>query len=140
MSGIVAFTGLTCENMPREAAWLMLYSGRRLERAQTVIALLRATLVLKHADALQNQVLEAVLQATDSLTLYQRRYRAFIQLPMVLELLLFDETHPRSLVYQLHQLSNHIRGLPKTSAKGQLSECERLILKVYTDIRLCKTA
>lgn len=140
LSGIVAFTGLTSENMPREAAWLMLYSGRRLERAQTLIALLRATLVLKHAEPLQNQVLEAVLRATDSLTLYQRRYRAVMQLPMVLELLLFDETHPRSLVYQLHQLSNHLRALPKTvTVKGQLSDCERLILKVYTDIRLCKT-
>ncbi|MEQ1638242.1 MAG: circularly permuted type 2 ATP-grasp protein [Methylococcales bacterium] len=138
MSGIVAFTGLTSENMTRETAWLMLYSGRRLERALALIALLRATLVQKHPDALQNQVLEAILLATDSLTLYQRRYRTFIHLPMVLELLLFDETHPRSLAYQLHQLSKHIAELPKECDKSQLSECERLILKAYTDIRLSK--
>lgn len=139
ITGIVAFTGLTSESMTREAAWLMLDSGRRLERAQALIALLRATLVQRHPDALQNQVLEAVLLSTDSLTLYQRRYRAFIQLPMVLELLLLDEAHPRSLAYQLHQLTEHIHALPKERNGSQLSECERLILKTYTDIRLSKT-
>jgi uncharacterized alpha-E superfamily protein len=123
--------------MTREAAWLMLDSGRRLEGALTLIALLRATLALRHDDTLQSQVLEAVLVSTDSLTIYQRRYRSYIQLPLVLELLLLDESHPRSLVYQLGQLSIHISALPRTKGKCQLSEEERLILKAYTDVRLC---
>lgn len=137
ITGIVAFTGLTNENMTREAAWLMLDSGRRLERALALIALLRLTLALRHEDALQNQVLEAVLVTTDSLTIYQRRYRSFIQLPMVLELLLLDETHPRSVAYQLHQLSIHVGALPRGKNQGHLSEEERLILKAYTGLRLC---
>jgi len=58
ITGIVAFTGLTSESMTREAAWLMLDSGRRLERALALIALLRSTVALRHEDALQNQVLE----------------------------------------------------------------------------------
>jgi uncharacterized circularly permuted ATP-grasp superfamily protein/uncharacterized alpha-E superfamily protein len=136
ITGIVAFSGLTSESMTREAAWLMLDSGRRLERALGLIALLRSTVVLQHDDALQNQTLESVLVSTDSLTIYQRRYRSFIQLPLVLELLLLDETHPRSVVYQLHQLSIHISALPRGSDKNHLSEEERLILKAYTDIRL----
>ena len=137
ITGIVAFSGLTSESMTREAAWLMLDGGRRLERALGLIALLRSTVVIQHDDALQNQVLEAVLVSTDSLTIYQRRYRSFIQLPMVLELLLLDETHPRSVAYQLHQLSAHISTLPRGNDKNHLSEEERLILKVYTDLRLC---
>jgi uncharacterized circularly permuted ATP-grasp superfamily protein/uncharacterized alpha-E superfamily protein len=137
ITGIVAFTGLTSESMTREAAWLMLDSGRRLERALSLIALLRSTLTLRHEETLQNQVLEAVLVSTDSLTIYQRRYRSFIQLPMVLELLLLDETHPRSVAYQLHQLSIHVDALPRVKSKSRLSEEERLILKTYTDLRLC---
>ena len=135
-TGIVAFTGLTSESMTREAAWLMLDSGRRLERALALIALLRSTLALRLEDALQGQVLESVLISTDSLTIYQRRYRSYIQLPMVLELLLLDESHPRSLVYQLYQLSAHISALPRTRGKSHLSEEECLILKAYTDVRL----
>jgi uncharacterized alpha-E superfamily protein len=77
------------------------------------------------------------LVSTDSLTIYQRRYRSFIQLPMVLELLLLDESHPRSLAYQLYQLSAHIGALPRTISQSHLSEEERLILKAYTDLRLC---
>ncbi|MDD5276252.1 MAG: circularly permuted type 2 ATP-grasp protein [Methylovulum sp.] len=140
ITGIVAFTGLTTESMTREASWLMLDSGRRLERALVLIALLRSTIALRHDQATQNQVLEAVLFSTDSLNIYLRRYRAFIQLPMLLELLLLDETHPRSVAYQLHQLSIHISLLPREHNKCQLSEEERLIIKAYTDLRLSNAA
>jgi uncharacterized alpha-E superfamily protein len=54
----------------------------------------------------------------------------------VLELLLLDETHPRSVAYQLHQLSIHLGSLPRGIGKSRLSEEERLILKAYTDLRL----
>ncbi len=140
ITGFVAFIGLTTESMTREAGWLMLDSGRRLEHSLTLIALLRATVVQRHESALQNQLLEAVLISTDSLSIYRRRYRSFIKLPMVLELLLMDETHPRSLAYQLHQLSDHIGALPRERGKGQLSEEERLILRAYTDLRLVKVS
>lgn len=136
LTGIVAFTGLTSESMTREAAWLMLDSGRRLERALALISLLRSTLALRHEDVLQNQVLESVLVATDSLTIYQRRYRSYIQLPLVLELLLLDEAHPRSIAFQLNQLSVHISALPKSKKKSQITAEERAILKAYTDLKL----
>lgn len=140
ITGFVAFIGLTTESMTREAGWLMLDSGRRLEQALALVALLRATVVQCHEVTLQNQLLEAVLVSTDSLSIYRRRYRSFIQLPMVLELLLLDEAHPRSLAYQLHQLSGHIGALPRERCKGQLSEEECLILRAYTDLRLVKVS
>lgn len=136
ITGVVAFTGLTGESMTREAGWLMLGSGRRLERALALISLLRATVVQRHEPSVQIQVLEAVLFSTDSLTIYQRRYRSFIELSAMLELLLLDETHPRSVAYQLRMLSEHISVLPRECGKHQLSEEERLILKAYTDVRL----
>ncbi|CAG7855802.1 hypothetical protein MCAMS1_00062 [biofilm metagenome] len=135
--GLVAFTGLTNESMSRESAWLMLDCGRRLERALALITLLRSTLMNPHDDALQNQLFESVLVTTDSLAIYQRRYRTFFQLPRMLELLLLDETHPRSLAYQLSQLSQHLGSLHSTATGSQLCEEERLILKAQTDLRLC---
>jgi len=136
ITGVVAFSGLTGESMTREAGWLMFGSGRRLERALSLISLLRATLVSRHEPAMQNQILEAVLFSTDSLTIYQRRYRSFIELSAVLQLLLLDETHPRSVAFQLRLLSEHISALPRDRGKRQLSEEERLIIKAYTDLRL----
>jgi len=136
VTGIVAFTGLINESMTREAGWLMLDSGRRLERALLLVALLRGTLQAKHGQALSQQVVEAVLVATDSVTVYQRRYRTVMQLPLLLELLLFDPSHPRSVAYQLAQLSGHVAALPRDAGKARLSVEERLILKAYTDVRL----
>lgn len=138
ITGIVAFTGLTTESMTREAGWLILDSGRRLEKAVSLISLLRATMVPRHDDVLLSQVLEAVLYSNDSLNIYQRRYRSCIQYPMVLELLLLDETHPRSVTFQLKQLYEHVRQLPRELRKGKLSEEERLLLKAYSDLRLVK--
>ncbi len=136
ITGVVAFSGLTSETMTRESGWLMLGSGRRLERALALISLLRATLVQRYDAAVQNQVLEAVLFSTDSLIIYQRRYRSFIELSAVLELLLLDESHPRSVTYQLRLLAEHISALPRERGQRKLSEEERLIIKAYTDLRL----
>jgi len=134
---LVAFTGLTSESMTREASWLMLDSGRRLERALALISLLRSTLVIHYEDAVQSQLFEAALKSTDSLTIYQRRNRSFIQLPRVLDLLMLDEMHPRSLTYQLNLLSKHLGALPRAVNRSRLGEEERLILEAHTDLRLC---
>jgi uncharacterized circularly permuted ATP-grasp superfamily protein/uncharacterized alpha-E superfamily protein len=138
INSIVAFTGLITESMTRDNGWLMLDCGRRLERALNLISLVRATLVKRHEEALLNQVLESVLVSTDSLNNYLRRYRSSLHLPLALDLLLVDKTHPRSLAYQLSELSVHIGALPRESGKSRLSEEERLILKAHTEIRLCR--
>ena len=138
ITGIVAFTGLTTDSMTRETGWLILDSGRRLERAIVLISLLRSTMVTRHDEVLLSQVLEAVLFSNDSLNIYQRRYRSYIQHPMVLELLLLDETHPRSVAFQLKQLYEHVSLLPREQKKGKLSEEERLLLRAYSDLRLVK--
>jgi uncharacterized circularly permuted ATP-grasp superfamily protein/uncharacterized alpha-E superfamily protein len=137
INGIVAFTGLITESMTRDNGWLMLDCGRRLERALNLIALLRATLVKRHDEALLNQVLESVLVSTDSLNNYLRRYRSDLHLPLALDLLLVDTTHPRSLAYQLSELSARIAALPREHGKSRLSEEERLILKAHTELCLC---
>jgi uncharacterized circularly permuted ATP-grasp superfamily protein/uncharacterized alpha-E superfamily protein len=133
---LVAFSGLAAESMPREAGWLLLELGRRLERGLGLIALLRATLVPRLDEAVQRQLLETVLTICDSLNTFRRRYRSYMHLPTVLELLLMDRDHPRSLAYQLDQLQRHINILPHDRQKERLGEDERCILESYTRLRL----
>ncbi len=134
---LAAFSGLTSESMSRESGWLMLQLGRRMERALSINSLLRATTVMKQPEALLNQILEAVLLSTDSFSLYQRRYRKAIRLPMLLELLLKDKNHPYSLLFQLQHLKQDIDSLPDHSHKNQLSREQGLILKAHTELQLC---
>ena len=45
LSGLLALAGIAGENMVRDPGWLLLDTGRGLERALQVLSLLRATLV-----------------------------------------------------------------------------------------------
>ncbi|MCW8860559.1 MAG: circularly permuted type 2 ATP-grasp protein [Deltaproteobacteria bacterium] len=129
--GLSAFSGLTNENMSRETAWLLLQIGRRLERALTLIELLRATLVPCYDSSMEAHIMETVLATSNSLIVFRRRYRSFMQLSTVLQLLLQDENYPRALAYQLDQLQRHIKELPheqpgETAASDELLIAEAL--------------
>ena len=137
---LVAFSGLTAESMTREAGWLLLDIGRRLERGLGLISLLRATLVPGMDDAVKRQLMETVLVICDSLNTFRRRYHSYMHLPTVLELILMDKHHPRSLAYQLDCLQQHVAELPRTQATQRLGEDERAVLAAYTELRLADTA
>jgi uncharacterized alpha-E superfamily protein len=105
-----------------------------------LISLLRATLVPYMDDALQRRLMETVLVICDSLNTFRRRYRSYMHLPTVLELILMDRDHPRSLAYQLDCLQQHITALPRGQRRERLGEDERCILAAYTELRLADAA
>ncbi|MBN2791604.1 MAG: circularly permuted type 2 ATP-grasp protein [Desulfuromonadales bacterium] len=110
-----AFSGLNTDNMARETDWLFMKIGRSLERGLNLIALLRATLVPYFRPSMEAQMFETVLATSNSLITYRRRYRSFMQLPTILELLLTDRNYPRALAYQLNQLQRMIGELPQNT-------------------------
>ena len=63
-------------------------------------------------DAQAGGELELLLELADSTMTYRGRYQAAPQLPAVLDLLLCDETNPRSAIYQIATLDEHIGRLP----------------------------
>ncbi len=130
-----AFSGLTSENMSRETAWLLLNIGRRLERALNLIELLRATLVPRYGKSEEAQMLETVLSTTNSQIVFRRRYRSFMQLSTILELLLLDENYPRALAYQLRLLQIHIDELPRELQQARPHLDEKLISEVLGQLR-----
>jgi uncharacterized circularly permuted ATP-grasp superfamily protein/uncharacterized alpha-E superfamily protein len=136
LSGLLAFTGLTQESMTRELGWRLLDTGRRIERGLLQIALLRTTLITPYEGYEGQLLLETVLAVMESLITHRRRYRAYLNLQTLLELLLHDETNPRALAYQLNRLTEHIGQLPKIADSKRLSEAERLMLDASTRLRL----
>lgn len=130
-----AFSGLTYENMSRETAWLLLNIGRRLERAQNLVELLWGTLVPCYEPAIEAQIMETVLTTSNSLIVYRRRYRSFMQLSTVLELLLLDENYPRALAAQLLQLQQHLGQLPHDQAALAAPDDEQLVREALEALR-----
>ena len=131
---LAALSGLTSENMSRETAWQLLNIGRRIERALNLIALLQATLVPCQQDSTEAQIRETVLSTCNSLMVFRRRYRSFMQLSLILELLLLDENYPRSLAYQLHQLHKHICALPHNPLSHKPHEDQQLIDEALAEL------
>ncbi len=116
---MLALSGLASENMVRDPGWYFMDLGRRLERAQQVTALLRATLTRSHSSAVDSLVVESVLAASESGVTYRRRYRGRIQIATMLELLLLDAGNPRSLAYQVAQARADLRALPDSSGTSR---------------------
>jgi uncharacterized alpha-E superfamily protein len=80
--------------------------------------------------------LEALLEVSDSIMTYRARYRAAFQLSPVMDLLVVDETNPKSLAFQLSQLAAHVEHLPRLDARRYASAEERMTLQMLTSVRL----
>jgi uncharacterized circularly permuted ATP-grasp superfamily protein/uncharacterized alpha-E superfamily protein len=132
ITSIVAFMGLNRESILREQGWVMLDTGRKMEQSQLMVSLLRSTLVNKHNEQIEYFLQECVLVTSESLVNYRYKYRASIQLSLVLDLMLLDPSNPRSLVYQVERLKTYLENLPKSIEDPVLPEQERLIGEAYT--------
>jgi uncharacterized circularly permuted ATP-grasp superfamily protein/uncharacterized alpha-E superfamily protein len=131
---LAAFGGLAMESVTRGHGWSFLDMGRKLERSQHLVELLRHTLVqATHHEA---PLLEALLEIADSLMTYRRRYQGSLQTGAVLDLLLADLTNPRSLAFQLAALADDVESLPRDASRAGSSPEQRLVLTTLTTVRL----
>jgi uncharacterized alpha-E superfamily protein len=118
---LVALSGFAQESMLRGEAWLFLDIGRRLERGQQLCRLLRAAMVNVLQEGLESALLDAVLAGTESSMAYRRGYHDSPSCEPALILLLFDESNPRSLAFQLQTLQGHMELLPGDEDRRQPS-------------------
>lgn len=115
LSGLLALTGITSENMVRDPGWYLLDSGRGIERSLQVLSLLRFTICRPHAESADQMIIEAALSAAESIVTHRRRYRGRTRQDAVMELLVTDAQNPRSVAYQVTRLAGNLRSLPDAS-------------------------
>lgn len=132
--GFAAFTGLSTDSMTRGLAYRFLDMGQRVERAAQTTHLLRDTLVT--TDQNESPLLEAVLEIADSSLTYRRRYLTHLEPHAVADLLLADETNPRSVAFQLATIDGHLAHLPRDSHHPHAQPDRQLMLKIRTAIQL----
>ncbi len=136
LQALLALAGLSAENMERDSAWLFLDAGRRLERAQSLVRLLRAVLVRQRAGVVEDLLLESLLKTSESLIIFRRRSGSIMHVAGAVDLLVYDAANPRSVMFQLDRLFDQLAELPKQSPAQRLGNQEQLVLETTTMLRL----
>ncbi len=108
----IIVAGVAAENMVRGGTWLFLELGRRLERGLSIARI--AAQALAEPPVRIETGLILMLDLCDSAITYRSRYLTLVQPAPVLDLVLADDTNPRSLAFQL----TTIRGLLGSIAAG----------------------
>jgi uncharacterized circularly permuted ATP-grasp superfamily protein/uncharacterized alpha-E superfamily protein len=134
LQGLAAFHGLARENMTRAQGWRFLDMGLRIERSIYLCTFLNAALHSQEAD--NPSILEAVLEVADCTITYRSRYNLLPNIAAVYDLVLLDDTNPRSLLFQLNQLVKHIERLPRERESALPSDGQRVLLECLTRLRL----
>src|SRR5439155_3937744 len=83
--------------------------GRRIERSLHLVSIFRTIIVPLNLQT--GPVLEMLLEVADSSMTYRSRYFTIVQPAPILDLLMNEEVNPRSLAFQLKDLSEHCRSL-----------------------------
>lgn len=137
VTGLMALAGLAQESMVRGTGWRFMEMGRRLERGVQTAAIIRCLLGNEVNGQDQDILIEAMLLSIESLISYRRRYRARMGVQSSLDLVMMDTSNPRSLLFQIEELSKHISQLPSgNNIKHELSLEQKQILEVETQVKL----
>lgn len=87
----------------------------------------------------RSTLLTALLTAMEVLITYRRRNRKHRGIELGLELVMLDDSNPRSLLFQLEQLQQQLRELPGVQdSGGELEEEERALLEAMTSLKLSR--
>jgi len=130
-TALMTLTGFTLDGMTRDLGWNFLSLGRRLERLQfQSIALQRALKMDASGD------LNWLLELSDSIVTYRARYRSKPEWLPALDLLLLDESNPRSILFQIDGIGKSLKKIARSygpCGEDRLLHSRSELLKLNVD-------
>jgi len=122
---LAAFSGMGTENMTRSFGWRFHDMGRRIERSIQTAALLDSLLDAEEPEDDGSLIL--LLEIADSFMTYRSRYLNTPQLAPSVDLLLLDESNPRSVAFQVTTLARDLEQVPKDSSGTGLGSLQDVV-------------
>jgi len=107
-----ALSGMLAENFNRGPSWRFIDLGRRIERALGICTAIDMLGLIAPGTADQAEALGVLLDLSDSQITYRARYMTGPRRDPVLDILLLDPDNPRSLMFQINAICDHIAALP----------------------------
>ena len=134
---LATFSGLNNDTMSRTFANRFMDIGRHLERAsKTLMLLSHAFRTLKPQDINQWELL---LEVTDTVMTYRRRYRTRLHPTAILDLLLLDVETPRAIGYLATRLEIQVKGLPVQHFVGRNTRLQQLAFRIHASLQMAQT-
>jgi uncharacterized circularly permuted ATP-grasp superfamily protein/uncharacterized alpha-E superfamily protein len=104
---LMTLSGFALDGMTRDQGWRFLSIGRRIERMQFQCATLQQALLMPVREDAAPE-LDWLLALADSTITYRSRYMARPEWMPVLDLLVRDDSNPRSIAFQLKGLHDYL--------------------------------
>jgi len=108
-AALMTLAGFALDGMTRDLGWRFMSIGRHLERLQFQCVVLQRALAMDGDGSL-----DWLLELSDSIITYRVRYRTQPEWLPVLDLLLCDETNPRSILFQVHGIQRNLHKIAQT--------------------------
>jgi uncharacterized circularly permuted ATP-grasp superfamily protein/uncharacterized alpha-E superfamily protein len=112
VTSMMTLSGFVLDGMTRSTSWRFLSIGRRIERLSTLCQTLKVATREGRSSGL-----DWLLELTDSTVTYRSRYLVAPEWLPVLDLLLRDETNPRSVAFQVKGLVEYTDKLERTHGR-----------------------
>lgn len=135
IASLLAVSGLAQESMTRGLGWRFMDLGRRIERALRGLDLLESAACSEPDDL--DAMLDLILDVLDSRMTYRSRYLSVTNFEPALDLVLADETNPRSIAFQIARLLEHVDLLAPESAHRHrvFTPEQRLVISMQASVR-----
>lgn len=124
---LMAYKELVKESIFKEQGLILYDIGYKIEIALLLISKSRSMLCLKLERTVSHDVLDAILNSTESFNAYRAQYKGSISLENVVDFLILNPHFPKSLNHIAKKLLKEFKKLPK--AKEYVTSYEEPIVK-----------
>ena len=120
---LIAFMALIEESILVNQGLLLYFIGLQTEQATMHVEKCRALLVVNYEEQVQYEILESLLNSSESLNIYRYSYRSYLSVANVIKLLLIDSEYAKSLAYQIKRIEKDVNKLPYSEGMNTIAAC-----------------
>lgn len=133
LTGLLSLQGVEA-SMVRDSGWRMIAIGRAVERATQLVHLLASTTTVRRGIDVDRTVLNSVLAAAESAVTHRRRYRGYVRIGSVLELLVTDLENPRSLAFCAAQIGSLLEQMPGSTGSTRPERITEDLVELFDQV------
>ncbi|MGB5419620.1 circularly permuted type 2 ATP-grasp protein [Algibacter sp.] len=128
---LIAFMALIEESILVNQGLLLYFIGLQTEQSMMHVEKCRSLLVINYEEQVQYEILEVLLNSSESLNIYRYSYRSYLSVENVIKLMLVDTEYAKSLAYKINRIEKDVNKLPYSEGSNAVEACKEKIQKAH---------